>query len=136
MLVIAHADDEGDALCLPRRRRERRQAEVRVLKKRDIDSGLGMASAGQSLAPAGPPAHSAKPLGSLPILSPFESYCETPRNKILPENTMVSIRPFLSVVLAASLALSFALASTPASAKKKKKHQQPVEQQQLPEDSP
>jgi hypothetical protein len=49
---------------------------------------------------------------------------------------MVSIRPFLSVVLAASLALSFALASTPASAKKKKKHQQPVEQQQPPEDSP
>jgi len=24
MLVIAHADDEGDALCLPRRRHERR----------------------------------------------------------------------------------------------------------------
>jgi hypothetical protein len=48
---------------------------------------------------------------------------------------MVSIRQLLSVVLAASLALSVALASTPASAKKKK-HQQPVEQQQPPEDSP
>jgi len=49
---------------------------------------------------------------------------------------MVSIRQFLSVVLAASLALSLAVASTPASAKKKKKHQQPVEHQQPPEDSP
>jgi hypothetical protein len=48
---------------------------------------------------------------------------------------MVSIRQFLSVVLAASLALSLAFASTPASAKKKK-HQQPVEQQRPPEDSP
>jgi hypothetical protein len=48
---------------------------------------------------------------------------------------MVSIRPLLSVTLAASLALGFALASTPASAKKKKR-QQPVEQPQPPEDSP
>ena len=38
-------------------------------RKRDIDSGLGMASAGRSLAPAAPVAYSAKPLGSVPILS-------------------------------------------------------------------
>jgi hypothetical protein len=48
---------------------------------------------------------------------------------------MVGIRPLLSVALAASLALGFALTSMPASAKKKK-HAQPVKQQQPPEDSP
>src|SRR6476659_388196 len=50
MLVIAHADDEGYALFLPRRRHERRSASAK--RKRDIESGLGMASAGRSLAPA------------------------------------------------------------------------------------
>src|SRR5215468_611098 len=49
---------------------------------------------------------------------------------------MVSIRPFLSVMLAASLAFGFALASTPASAKRKHPPKQTQEQQKPPEDSP
>jgi hypothetical protein len=49
---------------------------------------------------------------------------------------MVSLRPFLSVVLAASLAFGFALESTPASAKKKHPPKQTEETQKPPEDSP
>ena len=49
---------------------------------------------------------------------------------------MVSIRPFLSVMLVASLAFGLALASTPASAKRKHPPKQAQEQQKPPEDSP
>lgn len=49
---------------------------------------------------------------------------------------MVSIRPFLSVMLAASLAFGFALASTPACAKRKHSPKHTEEPQKPPEDSP
>ena len=48
---------------------------------------------------------------------------------------MLSIRPFLSVMLAASFAFGFVLASTSASAKRKHPPEQTQEQQKPPEDS-